>query len=237
MNTKYNRYVQLIFDMKQNSSGSLCRLLSLGVLALVLSLPLAAQAQNFGVVAGLNYSSLDNVNFENRTTAYESRSGYHIGAYFDFAIGPLGIRPGVRYIEAGPLFKGISQAIQQQTGVNVQDDFNINFVMIPLDVRLRMPLPVVKPYVFGGAELRFPMASNAAAELEDDLSPRKTAGNLGVGGEISVPTFGVTLVPEARYTFGLSGLMGETFDVGDYQFETIESQQLNMFFLTLGLQF
>ncbi len=210
------------------------------IAASLLLLPLTTRAQSVGVVGGLNYGSVEDVSISDARTTYDNRSGYHIGLYLDVPLGPIAIRPGVRYVEAGRLFSGLSEALRDETGGSIgegMDNFNVNMFVIPVDVRLQLPFPLIQPYAFAGPELRFPGASDDDTDLADDLSDNEVAGNLGVGAQISLPGVGLTLTPEARYTIGLTGLMGEDITVGGQTFETSESQNVNMFFLSLGLEF
>lgn len=209
-------------------------------LSVLLCLPLQGRAQDLGIVAGLNYGSVEDVDFGDAETTYQERSGYHVGIYLDLGLGPFAVRPGVRYIEAGPLFNGLSDALRDDQGVGVAeglDNFDVNMFVVPVDIRLELPFPLVQPYAFGGPEMRFASTSSASSDLADDLRQNELTGNLGVGAQITVPGIGVTLSPEARYTFGLTGLMGETINVAGRSFETAGAQKVNMFFLSLGLQF
>jgi hypothetical protein len=206
----------------------------------LLLLPVTTRAQDLGIVGGLNYASVNDVSIADAQTTYDNRSGYHIGLYFDIALGPIAVRPGIRYVQAGRLFSGLSEALRDETGGTVPDDFDefdVNMFVIPVDLRLQLPFPLVQPYAFAGPELRFPGASDSGAELSENLRDNEMAGNLGLGAQVSLPGLGITLTPEARYTIGLTGLMGETVTVGGQTFETSDSQKVNMFFLSLGVEF
>lgn len=54
---------------------------------------------------------------------------------------------------------------------------------IPIDVRYRMPLPFLTPYVMAGPVLRFPSGDEA---IKDNLKEFSLAGSLGVGVEVSL---------------------------------------------------
>lgn len=206
----------------------------------LLLLPVSTRAQDVGIVGGLNYGSVNDVSISDARTTYENRSGYHIGLYLDLGLGPIAVRPGIRYINAGRLFAGLSETLRDETGGAIGegfDDFNVNMFVIPVDVRLQLPFPLIQPYAFAGPELRFPDASDGDSDLTDDLSDNEVAGNLGLGAQVTLPGLGMTLTPELRYTIGLTGLMGEDISVGGQTFQTSESQRVNMFFLSLGLEF
>ncbi len=202
--------------------------------------PSATRAQSIGIVGGLNYGSLGDVEIADARTTYENRAGYHVGLYVDLPVGPIAVRPGVRYMDAGQLFSGLTQALGDETDGSIDeglDDFDVRMFVIPVDVRLRLPFPLIKPYVFAGPELRFVSSSDGDGGLAEHLSNNEVAGNLGVGAQLSLPGVGLTLTPEARYTIGLTGLMGEDISVAGQTFQTSGAQRVNMFFLSLGLEF
>lgn len=206
---------------------------------MLLLVPVTAQAQSVGIAAGANFSSVEDVDIGDARASYENRSGYHLGLYVDVPVGPIAVRPGIRYIEAGRLFSGFSDAVDEgdpDLGEEF-DDFNVSMFTIPIDVRIRLPFPLIKPYAFAGPELRFPNAGDDDSELADDLEDSEVAGNLGLGAQISLPGVGMTLTPEIRYAIGLTGLMGDDITVGDRTFDSSDGQNMNTFFVTLGVEF
>lgn len=185
-----------------------------------------SQAQvSFGVMAGLNFAELDDIDTGSAQRTFESRSGYHIGVYTDLAGGPLALRIGVRYLDAGPLFEdgGIFDPNE--------DEFNVNFVTVPVDLRFRMNAPFVKPYVFGGPEFRF-LTDTDENQNRYKIKDLSMAANVGFGLQFSLG--GLNLLPEFRYSFGLSGLNDQD-QIGGIQLA--EDQKVKLFMLSLGLGF
>ena len=196
----------------------------------------AAQAQfTFGFAGGLNFSSIGDVDFGSTQAVYDSRTGYHIGVFFDFSGGPLALRPGVYYMNAGALFKdGFSNVDNALT--DVDDNFELTFIVVPIDVRLRMGIPFLHPYLHIGPELRF-RSEDAGSELEElmDLRSFNLAGNIGGGLELSLG--GMRLMPEFRYTFDISGITGDQFQVGSVELNADEDHKSRTFMLRLGVVF
>lgn len=200
-------------------------------------------AQGIGVVGGLNYTSVDDVNYEDAQATFKSRSGYHLGLYLNLGLGPVEVRPGIRYLKAGPIYEGIGEALEGENGDavdglpgEIRDDFNVNFVTVPVDAVLNLPFPLVNPYVFAGPEFRLQQASNAPDILDDELNDWSYIGNFGVGASISLPGTGVTLRPEIRYSFGVSDLIDKQIEIGDRTITATDQRRSESFFISLGIE-
>jgi hypothetical protein len=222
--------------------------------AMTLSTPATVQAQfSFGIGGGLNYAALADVDFGSAQSTYDNRSGYHIGVFIDLNAGLLALRPGVYYLNAGALFEngipdptsligipgvgGIPETTPDLTTLDdIRDDFELKFIVVPIDVRLRMNVPVIQPYLFIGPELRF-RSDDIDQETTEilDLRSFNLAGNLGVGLELNLG--GYRLMPEFRYAFDISGITGDQFMVGDVAFTADDDHKSRGFMLRLGLVF
>ncbi len=100
---------------------------------------------------------------------------------------------------------------------------------IPIDVRYRMPLPFLTPYVMAGPVLRFPSGDEA---IKDNLKEFSLAGSLGVGVEVSL--LGLRLYPELQYTFGVTEFT-KGFEVGGVEINPDARQHLNVVMLRVGV--
>ena len=132
--------------------------LSLVVAAGLLAAPQAHAQLGFGV--GLNFAEFDDIQAGTDQAAaeatYENSTGYHIGLFYDLAVGPLALRPGVYYRQSGK-FEVPSDV------VGARDEFNLSLIEIPIDLRLRLAtIPIVKPYLLGGPVLMFPHSRRVA---------------------------------------------------------------------------
>lgn len=201
---------------------SLFRFMAAAALAVVLlSTAGTARAQGgLGVVAGLNFNELGDIQTGNMDATFDNASGWHVGIFYDLPLGPLAVRPGIRYMDAGAIF--------ESDNFNLRDDVKVSLIEIPLDVRIRLGLPFVKPYVMAGPVLRFPAGNDT-----DRLKEFSFAGGLGAGIELGLG--GVRLFPELRYTFGISRFTKESYKLGGVTLTPDDNQQLNAIMLSLGV--
>ena len=196
----------------------------------------------FGVSGGLNYGGFSDIELGDSGATYDSRSGYHVGGFVDISAGPLALRPGVYYLNVGAVFTGIREDTGVQITTNGQvttdylldtDRFDIEFISVPIDVRLRIGLPFFTPYLFGGPELRF-RSETEVDDYIDNVKPFNLSGNAGIGIEMNLGY--LRLMPELRYAFDISGLTGNELEIGDRTFVTGE-HILNSLFFRVGLVF
>lgn len=193
-----------------------------------------AHAQ-LGFAAGLNYDNFGDVNYEDGSKGvFESANGYHVGIFYDLAAGPLAIRPGVFYRQINS-----AQVEQAQVGdvVGVSQTFDLSMVEIPVDLRLRLPLPLIAPYALAGPVFSFPNSSSDDSDFDDNFKNLYVSASVGAGVEVSVPVVGIKAFPEIRYAFGLSGLMEDDVTIGGTTFTAEDSQRLNSIMLRVGVVF
>lgn len=196
-------------------------LLALGCLA-----ARPAQAQ-FGVAAGLNFDSFGDIDLGSAEASVENATGYHIGVFYDLAAGPLAIRPG--------LFYRVIQDIEYELSTgNLPDNvFDLNMIEVPIDVRFRMPAPLIAPYVLAGPVFAF--ASSEDDDFDESLEDLTISANIGVGVELGI--LGVRLFPELRYSFGITPIVNDFDFLGSSVTPDDESQRLNVLMLRLGVAF
>jgi hypothetical protein len=197
--------------------------------ALVSAVARPAHAQ-LGVAVGLNFDSISDIDTGSREATFENATGYHLGVFYDLAVGPVAIRPGVFYRRVQDVKVDILDA-----GAVLTESFDLSMVEVPIDLRLRLALPVIKPYLLAGPVIGF--ASTGEDDFEDALEELTVAANIGIGVELSLPGFTPTLFPEIRYAFGVSRFMKEDLTIGDIAFEAADAQRLNTLMLRLGITF
>lgn len=190
-------------------------------LALIGAAAVPAQAQ-LGVAAGLNFDSLNDIETttdENATV--ENATGYHLGVVYDLGLGPVSLRPGLLFRKVGTYDFPESQS-------------DVTAWEVPVDLRFKvLPVPLVNPYVLGGAQAVFLQGEN---EFDDELEDVSYTFNVGAGANISVPGAGLTLQPELRYEFGATDYVDEEFQIGDTTF-TPSERKLSAFALRLNVIF
>ena len=199
-------------------------LVALGALLSVASLTPAQAQLGFGFAAGLNFENLSDVEVGNTETTFDNATGYHIGAFVDFSLGPVGVRPGIFYRDAGE--------IDVSLGNLGADAFELSMIEIPVDLRFRLGMtPLVKPYLMAGPVFSLPQTSTDA--FEDNLESFNVSANLGVGVEVNLA--GLTLMPELRYAFGVSRFLSDELEVNGVTFQSDDTARLNTVMLRLGI--
>lgn len=176
--------------------------------AVALALPLALavgtgqslQAQGFSVVGGLNFSDQDDINTTSADATFENSTGYHIGLAYELGSGGLSVRPGIVYQRLGTFdFQGAT------TG-----EFDLSAVEVPIDVRFEvLQAPLLSPYLVGGPVLTFPQGEGDLGDGVEDLS--LTAD---IGGGVEITLGSLRLLPELRYSIGVTDYLSESFEVG-----------------------
>ncbi|HYE94597.1 MAG TPA: outer membrane beta-barrel protein [Rubricoccaceae bacterium] len=179
--------------------------------ALLLALAPSAQAQllpRFGITGGLNFGSISDA------AALSSSTGFHVGAYTELGAGALSVRPSLLYVRVGDV---------DASGFGGGDEESLNFIAVPVDLKMRMGTPFVKPYVLAGPEARFVQGS--ITEL--NTSSFTWAANVGLGAEVSA-LIGPNAFAEVRYGLGLSGIFDEEDAEG-------ENPRVNLFQVRVGV--
>lgn len=208
------------------------RLAACALAVLLLWTPaLTARAQvSLGILGGANFAAFEDVTAGESLVELDNATGYHIGAFLDLGFGPLGIRPAVYYLDAGPLFTGADFLDE--------DDFHLAYVSVPVDLRYSLGVGPIKPYFLAGPELRIlANRQNAPEQLQDRLSDLVMNGGVAVGIEIGIPGVGLTLYPQIRYSFSLSDWLDRSYEIGDVTITTDDGQRPNMWLLSLGVGF
>jgi hypothetical protein len=180
-----------------------------------------AYAQGLGISAGLNFSQLSDIDTGDQRATFDNASGWHVHLWLDLPIGAVAIRPGVRYMDAGDVFESGSLS-------GAAESIDATLLEVPVDVRFRLPLPLLTPYVMAGPVLRFPMSDDG-----ERFRSVSVAGGAGVGLELSLG--GMTLYPELKYTFGLTSYTEESYELGGVTFAPGSDQHLNAVMLSIGI--
>jgi hypothetical protein len=154
-----------------------------------------------GIKAGLNSSKFTG----DDVSDLKSKSGF-IGGVF-VRVGVLGIvavQPELLYTQKGAKIDSASTKIT----------YNVNYLEIPLLVRVDIPFVIVRPFLYGGPTLGFKLSAKTKTEQngqtnEADINEAKSSDTgiaLGVGADLNVLGFG-SIVVDLRYTKGLSSFV------------------------------
>ena len=169
-------------------------------LAVLLAGPGVAEAQ-LGVGAGLGFGSLDDIRTQDVEAAYESSTGYHVGVFYNVGRELLSVRPGVFYHRLG------------EYEFSPEQRLDLSAVEAALDLRFRVfSGSSISPYLLGAPVLTFARSDSDFSDAVEDLS---LTADLGAGLEFSRSGSGLTLMPEFRYSIGVTDYLSESFQVGD----------------------
>ena len=216
--------------MKRRLAHAILLAALLFITAATLTTPAHAQ---LGIGAGYNYDQIDDIRTSSLDATFDNSTGYHVGLFFDAALGPFAFRPGVFYRKAGTYAFAVSD---ESSLLDVStEEFDLTLIEIPLDVRYRiLPLPLFKPYVFAGPVLSFPQSNG---DLEEGLEDLYLTADIGAGVELTVPGLGFTLMPELRYGIGTTRFIRDEFEIGGTTVSPQESPRMNSVMLRLNLRF
>ncbi|NDC87793.1 MAG: PorT family protein [Bacteroidetes bacterium] len=185
-----------------------------------------ARAQ-IGVTAGLNFDQVTDLVASGEDVMLEQASGFHVGLFADWSLGPVAIRPAV--------------IVRQSTGLPLslmgsRTTFDVTTVEIPLDLRVTLvPLPVIKPYVLAGPKLG--MNWSATTGFADAIERLTMGADVGMGVEVRIPGIDMKLLPELRVGVGLSNFITGDFVVDGVSFTPDSEGTLQTIQLRLGIAF
>ncbi|MDX1579341.1 MAG: hypothetical protein R3266_12700, partial [Gemmatimonadota bacterium] len=153
----------------------------------------------------------------------DTADGFHLGIFFNVQLGPLGIRPAVVYHRISEL---AAETTEERTA------FDLELVEIPLDLRLELPVPLLRPYLLAGPVFSFPSTANT--RVDPLLEERPTRVEVGAGLELD---FGFRLWPEIRYGRGIERLMRSDVPLGQGTLLGQGAPRLDTVTLRLGISF
>jgi hypothetical protein len=159
-----------------------------------------AQAQ-FGVRAGFSSANFSNTNFD-------SRSGFHLGAYYTVGSDFISVEPGLQYSQKG------YRTTELGTGKSI--DEQLGYIDIPVLLRLNL-IPAVN--IFAGPQASLLLSSDyTLGDQTSDSSEAIKGYDLGgvVGAQFRLP---LGLNAQASYDFGLISLNYFNNDVKNQVFK------------------
>jgi len=177
------------------------------LLALFTSIGVGAFAQgqfSVGLKGGLNFANLDVTSVKN---TYDSRTGYHAGAFALVKFGNIGVQPEVIYSQQGSEIDFSGRTINS----------NFSYVNVPIMVKL---YTVAGINLQAGPQFGFltndPQVVNPDGEAISD-AVKKSDISLGLGVGWDLP-FGLTI--DGRYNLGLQNVSDDpSFDIKNQVFQ------------------
>ena len=167
---------------------------------------LQAQGGGFGIKGGLSYGNVSNGGA--LPGSVTQRSGFAVG---------------VSAVSGGMLGFGI-EALYAQRGVTssvAADRWHLDYLDIPVYVRLALPMPSVTPFAYAGPQASFELKCGTGSfNCPDTGRPTASyAGVIGAGVQLGVLHH---LSIEGRYIYGLTDLkLGTVTSSSSYQTRSV----------------
>jgi hypothetical protein len=174
--------------------------------------PAAARAQaGFGIKAGSSFGDVSNSGVLPGNVS--SRSGFALG---------VGVTMG------SPFGLGV-EALYAQRGVTSSvagDSRRLNYIDVPVYLRVSLPTPGISPFAYVGPQASFEMQCDADGSTCPNSGRPKTTYAGVIGGGVRISAFSI----DARYIYGLTDLKLSTVS-------TTNSYQTRSFLLLAGISF
>jgi hypothetical protein len=171
----------------------------LGAAVLLAVSSTAAHAQRFGIYGGANFEALVNLQGEDFQTGFRMSEGFHAGGFVELRKGTFSLRPGLLYQNAGTLFQG--------QGVLATDNFRLNQVALPVDIKWKPPIRYL--YIFAGPEAQYNLSNGVPDEFQDVINKFTVRGGAGLGFEVGhwhvEGRYLLTLTSLTKSDYGLNG--------------------------------
>jgi hypothetical protein len=174
-----------------------------GVLAAV-SAPLAAQGAEVGLKGGLSFGNISNKGL--LPGDLKTRTGFAAGLYLGFGASVVSFGAEGLYAQRG---------LESDQSL-ADSETRLDYIDIPVYLKIRIPTPGVRPYIFAGPQVSLEIRCHTAGGGTcSELSERKSTDYAGVIGA-GVRLGGSTAIGlEGRYVYGLSDLKLSTVTSGE----------------------
>jgi opacity protein-like surface antigen len=165
--------------------------------ALTLGLATQARAQTeIGVKAGLTFATISESNL---SPNFENKTGFVAGVHFGFPLGK------------NFMLQPEALITQQGAGVaNTDDEISLNYLTIPLNLRLNFGSGNVRPFILAGPYAAFKLSCDIDDTFDDDCDNDISGTDWGFdfGGGIKFSKIFI----EARYNLGLQDVSSLELD-------------------------
>ena len=171
--------------------------LLIGLLSLF---PVSASALfKLGVQGGLNLSS---VSSDTAISGLANRNGLMAGAFLELDTGSFfSIQPELNYIQKGYTYlSGTTTTVAK-----------VDFIEIPVFLRLNLPIPIISPYLFAGPAFGFrtkaesDLGSGTPTDISTTVEKNDISAAIGGGVDMSIAPL-ISLFANGRYSIGLKDI-------------------------------
>jgi hypothetical protein len=185
--------------------------LVIGAFACLLAIPTPATAGvQFGIKGGGNMAKVTGQDAQDINTTLKNKVGFVAGVFVAFNMGSV----FTLQLEALYTMKGVTMEVTDVSTTYIEKIYG-NYIEIPLLLKLRIPTPLVSPFVFAGPAVGFKLSEKlnvdgtdvplGEALLKNNDYGAIFGGGLNIGSHFQI---------DVRYSMGLqkviSTLEGET---------------------------
>lgn len=162
------------------------------LLLVALTMPAASLAAQttVGLKAGVSFATLSN-----KEPDWDSRTGFAGGISFEMRAGAIGLQPEILYVQKGVKNNGAPSTTARK----------LDYLEVPLLLKLTVPVPALQPFVVAGPSVGFRMTCKVGEIDCDDDAVKSTdwgavlGAGLRLGGDKGI-------IVEGRYTWGLKDI-------------------------------
>jgi hypothetical protein len=182
----------------------LMTVLLIAAFAGLMALPQTAAADvQFGIKAGGNMAKITGADTHDTEGVLKNRIGFVGGIFLAFNFGKVvTIQTEVLYTMKGASFE------YTDVDETIIEKLYCDYIEIPLLLKIKIPLPVIQPFVFAGPSVGFKLSEKhelAGVPLEDVLFKNNDYGAIfGAGLNL-----GRNLMLDVRYSMGLQKLLDD----------------------------
>lgn len=219
-------------------------------LFLIYAFCINAQSIKLGVKGGINIASLSfdpDISTVLLGMSNSNRTVLLVGGIFQLGlVGPVSLQVEPTYIQKGANIEGNNIPFdvngQQFQLDNLKVSYKLEYLEVPVLIRVNIPLPAIKPYAEVGPTIGFNLSSSFTTDItysgqsmsEDTDNKDNTASTefglvFGAGVEYSIIPL-VSIIFDGRYSLGLT-------DLSKGQTNTGQQQEQNSKIKSSGIQF
>lgn len=135
------------------------KFISFFAIACMLFVSASADAQiKFGIRGGANFSELDidGINIFKTNTA----TGWFLGGAAEFMMPVIGLG-----LDASLMYSKVSSELEYTQAID--KNYKIHYLILPVNIKYKLGLPLVKPFIYAGPELCLRLCDNSKSIWKD----------------------------------------------------------------------
>ena len=169
----------------------------LSMIAVLLLIGYTAEAQRFGVKAGLNFNNLKDIS-ENVVESYDNRTGFHMGIMYQAKIPGVGlaVQPELLYMRTGVKkhIPAIGSAVSKNSSMYTDN------LILPVNIQWGLDLIMIRPYILAAPYLTY--AIGKGNDLRDADWDDLNRFNYGIGAGVGIDIWRLQITGKYNWDFG-----------------------------------